>query len=349
MHMAFAAQDQDNDGYQIARDLATSGLHDLIASYYLCHVLQTMATTGLAERLIRASLPVPERELLLGFDNQIGTAMLRFLTIRGVVRSTSEGVEPTERGRLLMADVARGLLGYNLEAYGPVVARMSGLLSKAVIYGQDISRDFRALGEHCEVLARAFVTPLLLRALQAAGSRRVLDLGCGNGALLIDACLAVPSLTGIGLDIAPDIIELAKAKVETSRLEDRVEFVCADAFAPADWPRACEAADTWVMVGALHEHFRAGEDSVVSLLDEYAARMRATGAKLFCLVEPELHYDTRDANFYLCHALTRQGFPRDQVGWRSVFERSQFELRGVQHDPGQPFSFVQYELAPKGA
>lgn len=329
-------------------ELAASGIGDILAGYYLCHVLHVMASTGMAQRLLLSREPLSEEQLVRGHDPEIGRAMLRFLVIRGVLQKTEGAFTPTVRGRLLFGEVARGLIGYNVEAYGPVLGKMEALLRKEAEYGKDVSRDFRALGEHCEVLARAFVTPLLLEALLEARVERVLDLGCGNAALLIDACTMVPGITGVGLDIAPDVIELARLKAEKAGVADRLELVCGDAFAPKKWPKSCESAKAWVMVGALHEHFRAGEDAVVKLLDEYAAQMRANRARLFILVEPELHYDERDANFFLCHVLTRQGMPRDRAGWSNVIERTNFEIRKIKQIPGLPFSFVQYELAPKG-
>ncbi len=61
----------------------------------------------------------------------------------------------------------------------------------------------------------------VLAALRASGARRVLDLGCGGGALLHDL-LADPSFTEIvGLDVSAHALELAARKLKLDRRGER--------------------------------------------------------------------------------------------------------------------------------
>src|SRR5262245_58368423 len=69
---------------------------------------------------------------------------------------------------------------------------------------------------------------LLVEAVAARGSRRVLDVGCGTGS----TTLAVARLLGtngsaVGIDISEPMIALARARAGRERVQP--QFVCADA------------------------------------------------------------------------------------------------------------------------
>jgi ubiquinone/menaquinone biosynthesis C-methylase UbiE len=68
-----------------------------------------------------------------------------------------------------------------------------------------------------------------LAAMMSSGE--VLDVGCGPGRLAIHLAWQAPSLTVTGIDISPEMIELARRRAEASGLSDRVHFQVADAAA----------------------------------------------------------------------------------------------------------------------
>lgn len=63
--------------------------------------------------------------------------------------------------------------------------------------------------------ARAQATPL-----------RVLDLGTGSGCLLVSILMELHDAVGVGVDIAPEAIEAARANARTAGVEARSMFVC---------------------------------------------------------------------------------------------------------------------------
>ncbi|GAA2922993.1 hypothetical protein GCM10020221_18860 [Streptomyces thioluteus] len=79
----------------------------------------------------------------------------------------------------------------------------------------------------------------MLQAMQGRKVKRMLDVGCGGGQLIVDACLRDPSLTGVGIDIDRNAIAWANDLARRSGVADRVEFVVGDAFAPKTWPAVC--------------------------------------------------------------------------------------------------------------
>ncbi len=68
------------------------------------------------------------------------------------------------------------------------------------------------------------------------GPKRILDLGTGSGALLLAALSEWPSATGLGVDISPAALAVARGNARRCGLESRAEFVEGDWFADVDEP-----------------------------------------------------------------------------------------------------------------
>ncbi|MDQ1287784.1 MAG: hypothetical protein QG622_1349 [Actinomycetota bacterium] len=323
-----------------------SGLPDMISSLHLCHALRALAGTPLLERLREGPRRSAE-DLLEGLDPAIGTGFLRYLAGRGILETRGGEFFLTRSGEFATTDVSLARLGVYLGAYGPVTSRIADLLTGRSVYGTDVVRDGAQLGEHCATLFTIFHTPTVAEAMRGRGVRRLLDIGCGGGQLVVDACRLDPSLRGIGLDIDAGAIEVARDLARRHGVADRVDFVVADAFSPRDWPEACLDADGLCVMSALHEHFRGGEDAVVTLLDEIATLFPEQ--KILLVGEPEIRYDGRenDDDFFLIHVLTGQGLPRQRSSWLPVFEKSAFRCRRLFTRPGAGPRMCFYDLVPK--
>jgi len=310
------------------QDYHLSGMPDLISAFNLCHALHALATTGLLDRL-RADEPRPAADLLAGMDPETGGGFLRYLSVAGVLEEHAGTYRLTRRGTLLTGDIGLARLGFYLEAYGPVTRRAADLLTGAGTYGVDVVRDHGALGRRSGTITSVSYLPIVREAMRGRTATGLVDLGCGDGSLLVELCTRYPELTGTGLDIAPAAVEAARARAARAGVADRVRFAVADAFDAATWPPGCDSAGVVCGVGVLHEKFRDGDDAVVDLLDRLAGTLGDD--RMLLLGEPELRYDNRenDADFFLVHVLTRQGIPRDRDGWLALFERTRLSCRRV--------------------
>lgn len=328
------------------QDFQRSGMPDMITAVNNCYAILAMFQTGMLAKL-RDGRTCSGEDLLRDLNREIGHKFLTYLVVSDLLEKSDGGYTLSGNGRLLTADVPLARLGIYLEAYGPVIQKMGDLLSGQVTYGKDVNRDGRSLGEHCATVFTNYYTPVVIQAMSNTGATRLIDLGCGAGRMLIDACLQDPAVTGIGIDLSSAAIEIARETASALGLGDRLQFFVADAFDPASWPAECHAADCLSAVGVLHEGLRDGELAVAKKLDRYAALL--PNLKTLLIGEPELRYDNRenDSDFFLIHLLTGQGIPRDRHGWMRVFEKTGLELRRIFTPSGAGPRTCFYDLAPK--
>lgn len=303
-----------------------SGASEIISASNLCHALLALATSGLLERL-RGGRPQTRTELLTGMNHEIGSGFLRYLTVCGVLEEHDDTYRLSRRGEMLTSDIALARIGFYLEGYGPVTREAARLLDGSARYGVDVVRDHGALGQRSGSITAISYVPIVRHVMGSA--RRLVDLGCGDGSLLVEICRRHPEVSAVGLDVAPAAIAAATARAERAGVADRAHFAVADAFDPATWPSTSDHADVICAVGVMHEKFRDGERAVIDLLDILAKQV--AGGRVLLLGEPELRYDNRenDSDFFLVHVLTGQGIPRDRAGWLAVFARSDLRCRGV--------------------
>lgn len=341
------------------RPIATEGVPDLVAQHVLASTLVGLHRAGVAQRLSASNWTSLGELVPPGGIPHLVRNVLRYLRIRGVVESAGidwVGAEPapgsedggrwrlTEYGAALLSEVGSSLLGFYVEAYGPVLANVGGLLDGTVDYGPDVERDTEALGRRCEPMTISFLARLLRGLMTERDAHSVLELGCGTGGLALHMARIDPAFRAIGLDIAPDAIALAGRRLADSDLGDRVRFVVGDAFRPDSWPAAAAECDFYLAVGALHEQFRDGADAVVELLSRYRALLAAKPGRVLLLAEPELQINAGDAEYYLVHVLTKQGFPQGRQAWLHVIAAAGLRCERVYAQPNVEFRFAFYEI-----
>ena len=90
------------------------------------------------------------------------------------------------------------------------------------------------LGPHARVIAdvsraaESFVTPYLGEIVRTRRPGRLLDVGCGTGVYLQAMLEAAPDATGVGIDLAADVIEDARRRIEGARLAARATLAVDD-------------------------------------------------------------------------------------------------------------------------
>jgi len=90
-----------------------------------------------------------------------------------------------------------------------------------------------------EVLVEKTLNRLPRRASRDTG-RTVCDLGTGSGVILITLLLERPDLSGVGIDVSPDALELARENAARHNVLDRLELMEADFLTADDRRRLAE-------------------------------------------------------------------------------------------------------------
>lgn len=70
--------------------------------------------------------------------------------------------------------------------------------------------------------------PFLVARLREAKARRILDLGCGTGAMALALARELPDADVIGIDGDPDVLRRARAKVASAGVEVKLQEAMAD-------------------------------------------------------------------------------------------------------------------------
>ncbi len=90
---------------------------------------------------------------------------------------------------------------------------------------------------------RVAIDPVLLAAaVQAVPGECVADLGCGTGAVALCLAERLKECRVVGLELAIDLVELARANVVANGLEARVQVLVGDVAAPALTPGSLDHA-----------------------------------------------------------------------------------------------------------
>jgi SAM-dependent methyltransferase len=161
-------------------------------------------------------------------------ALLDALVVHGFLERDASGYANGAEARRYLVAGAPGFIG----PIAPVYAQIfRGVLSfaDAVRTGRpSAERDFAAEG------GAAFLDGLhatavaagrdLVRRLDLAEARHLVDLGCGSAGLAIAACEALPALAATAIDL-PGVAELAQARVARAGLASRIAVVAGDALA----------------------------------------------------------------------------------------------------------------------
>lgn len=205
-------------------------------------VVQLALSSGL---LVRCVEPVAEVELAQALDVPVAvvTDVCTVLVSLGALHRDGTRVQLTET----WAPLASGGVDVTLQrALDGAVARHQ--LFSSAFSGSDtywkLDDERRAVladavtlatttefGRDSATVAIAGV-PELERTLDAGG--RWLELGCGVAGMLLGTVHAFPRVSAVGVDIAPDVLTLARKRAHELGVADRVEFVHADATSYAD-------------------------------------------------------------------------------------------------------------------
>src|SRR5262249_33590023 len=154
--------------------------------------------------------------------------ILRYLAIADSVLVRQDGCYALgPRGNLVFDDyVTNGLLTM-IGAYGCVLEQLLPALRKEKRYGVDFVRAG-------DKVARATLRssrhnhPVVVNECLRLGVKKIADLGCGVGGVIIALCESDPAIHGVGIDIDANAVKEAELHVGNANLRDRIVLLQGD-------------------------------------------------------------------------------------------------------------------------
>jgi phenylpyruvate C(3)-methyltransferase len=235
----------------------------------------------------------------------------------------------------------KGFFYWLTRGCGELFSTLAAKAPNGARVGSFIRRDMRAVGIATQDIGELFVDPLLRSILDRLSFTTAADLGCGSGHRL--ACMAAtrPEFRGIGIDIAPAALAMARETVQEMGLVQRIDLVQADAAALTPRP---EFADVELVTCFFMGHdFWPRENCVASL-----KRIRTAFPQIrhFLLGDTYRSEGQSDAQlpiftlgFEVAHAVMGQYVPT-LAEWMEAFEEAGWECVQQHHIDPPPFTVI---------
>ena len=169
-------------------------------------------TANLARRLRAAGMPSPDLDARLLVSHACGLSRETYILAsdRPIEAHESAAIDDFAGRRLTGEPVSR-------------------IVGRREFYGRDFAIGPAVLDPRpdTETLVAAAIDILAAEA-RTAGSPRILDLGTGSGCILLTLLAELPHAWGVGIDVDPEALKLARKNAKTLTLTSRSAFACMD-------------------------------------------------------------------------------------------------------------------------
>ncbi len=122
----------------------------------------------------------------------------------------------------------KGYFVWLTKGYSYTLENMDSLLTAHSLEVSKVKRNEAHIARAGKDYGANFVNAYFNETLEKLSPKYVADLGCGSADRLISILKKDSSIKGIGIDISPHAIEVAKENIKTAKLEDRLDVICAD-------------------------------------------------------------------------------------------------------------------------
>jgi SAM-dependent methyltransferase len=326
------------DLFQLIRTVRPAGIskiktvhHDMITyarGYIVPHVLSVFLNTGIMEDIkAERGIDVEEYAARRGFNPEVFAPLCNYLYSVGLLNKDGAKLVLSEEGERL-ADLSVGVFDF-LHAYSPIFQNLEPLLKNEKVYGRDLDRHTDYVAKASTEITRYLPFPAAKRLLEKHRYRRVLDLGCGNGAFLFYVTSVIDN--GIGVDLAREAIASAQRRAAEAGLQGRLQFRVGDIFEleklAGDASRPIEMIS---LMFVLHEFLYRGEERALALLRGIHRAFPRSDLLVCelseCSPEELRRKKTAICEHHLFHRLSLQGYATTEQ-WRKIFAQSGYRVK----------------------
>ena len=344
------------DDYSFLGDNVTHWTQSIRRGYAMSFLLFSFHDTGVFDELKNnESLSSDQISKKLGLNKKILESGLNFLVNadNSITKDDKGNYHLTEIGKKrLYSDQAMAMSLGAVGAYHTLLTNYSSMLKNQIIYGKDFIRDGRLVALSSVLTGKSNYS-WVAQKFKDLNVDTVIDLGCGSGDIIIDFCNRHKSFNGIGLDIDPAAVEVARKNVKKNNLEDRIELITGDMLEPKTYSSKISSKGEKVAfnaIMALHEFLRDGEQAVIDVLkkmkNEFPGSYFVLGEFNKCK-DDEFQkipiYEKMHMLFYqeIIHGLTDQGLASLE-SWKKMFKAADVEL--LEYKSDFPFRLIEYVI-----
>jgi orsellinic acid C2-O-methyltransferase len=322
-------------------------LYHLSIGHYVTQAIYVAATLGIADHLADGPRSADDLARAVGAHAPSLRRVLRLLASAGVLIETPDGrFESTPIGSCLRSGtgtfraVARLFGGPGVWAsWGKLLDTVrTGETAWHQLYGSDSFAYFEQHPDEAAVFDEAMGAFTAMIAMGVGATydfsqfRTVMDVGGGEGALILGILRERPGLRGVLFDL-PRLADGARRRIAAADLSDRCEFVGGDFFEAV--PPGCDA---YMLKHVIHDW---DDERAVKIL---TSCRRAIGSRGKLLIVESLypeHVDqslvsrgaaANDVNMMVCTG----GRQRSEREFRDLYRAAGFELSAIVPVPGMP-------------
>jgi len=323
-------------------------LYKMAIGHYVSHALYVAAKLGVADQLADGPLSYEQVAAATETHEPSLRRMLRLLVSMGVFREEDDGkVALAPLGEFLRKGVPGSMRAMVLLFSGAGIRESWGELEYCVRTGEPAFRkkspdataftSIAANPEQATVFDEAMATFAPATAMAVAASYdfsafgTVVDVGGGNGSLLIGILNANPSLHGIVYDL-PHAAEKASAQVEKAGVADRCRAIPGSFFESVP-----SGGDAYILKHVIHDW----NDKDASRILANCRRVMKPNGKLLILEDVyPAHIDgsensrgaaANDVNMLVCTG----GRQRSEAEFRSLYESAGLRLTNLVPTPAR--------------
>jgi SAM-dependent methyltransferase len=232
-------------------------------------LLEIGAEYGVIEPLQRGeAVDAGDAATRLGVPREVMRRYLGTLERLGLVTEAGNGPDRRVRATSKLGELVHevGYITWGFRACEPLIAHAREFATDMGKAQGRYLRDGGLIARAAQWMGENGFYPQTERSILARKPKRIVDIGCGSGRLLVKCLTQLPDATAIGIDLNPKACAQARAAAASAGVENRLTILERAEESLADDPQPLIGADVIHAAWALHDLLPDAEATLDRLL-----------------------------------------------------------------------------------